>query len=258
MQHPIPRAKRCFDVAAGVAMLVAILPLLALFAAAVAMLEGRPIFYVSRRRVNAGPPVAVIKFRTMRRDADRIANRDTVPIGSTRFLNLPITSPLYTPVGRVIERLMLTEMPQLLHVLQGRMSIVGNRPLPENVVASLAEEFPAVEERFAIPAGLTGPVQLVGRDFISDAARLDIEIAYCRSVSEAYSVLLDFKILAYTVLGGFVRRFRFTPEGVLELIARHGAATLARRARRRAPAVLPPRERDDAAPPAVGQGAANR
>jgi exopolysaccharide production protein ExoY len=177
---------------------------------------------VSRRRLSAGPAVPLVKFRTMRRDADRIANRDTVPICNTRFLNLPITSPLYTPIGRVIEGLMLTEMPQLMHVLSGRMSVVGNRPLPDNVVASLAEEFPFVEERFGTPGGLTGPVQLIGRDSVSDVDRLRIEIAYCRTVTDAYSPLLDLKILAYTVLVGFRESARFTPEGVLQFLARHG------------------------------------
>ena len=208
-------------------MALALLPLLLLIAALIAIREGRPVLYVSRRRLNAGPAEPLVKFRTMRRDADRIANRDTVPICSTRFLNLPITSPLYTPIGRVVEGLMLTEMPQLLHVLGGRMSVVGNRPLPDNVVASLAEEFPFVEQRFATPGGLTGPVQLVGRDSLSDGDRLAIEIAYCRAVTDAYSPLLDLKILGLTVLAGFRETARLTPEGVLALIARHGGPPLA-------------------------------
>lgn len=203
-------------------MLIALFPLLLLLAGAILVLEGRPILYVSRRRLDRGPAQPILKYRTMRRDADRIANRDTVPIVATRFLNLPITSPLYTPIGRVIERLMLTEMPQLLHVLAGRMSVVGNRPLPDNVVASLRDEFPHVEGRFLTPGGLTGPVQLVGRDFLSDAQRLEIEIAYCNAVLRNYSPLLDLRILAFTVFAGFSERARFTGEEVLDLLARHG------------------------------------
>lgn len=225
MIYPIPRAKRAFDVAMGLALIITVLPLLALAALGILILEGRPVFYVSRRRLDAGAPKAVCKFRTMRRDADRIANRDTVPVMATRFLNLPHDSPLYTPIGRLIERYMLTEMPQLFQVVSGRMSIIGNRPLPENVVASLRVDFPDVEDRFLVRCGLTGPVQLVGRDFLSDAERLAMEIAYCKAVLNNYSPALDLKIFMYTVLGGFVRRYRFSPDEVVALIMRHRKRT---------------------------------
>nr|WP_255568580.1 sugar transferase [Neoroseomonas alba] len=217
----MPRAKRRFDLLVGTAMLVTFLPMLLLTCLGILILEGRPVFYVSRRRLDAGPPKPVLKFRTMRRDAERIANRNTVPIANTRFLNLPPDSPLYTPIGRSIERLMLTEMPQLIHVISGRMSVVGNRPLPENVVAALSKEFPGVEARFLVRGGLTGPVQLIGRDRISDADRLELEIAYCRAVLAAYSPLLDLKILVYTVLSGISAHFRFTPEELGALLASH-------------------------------------
>ncbi len=250
MNHSIPPAKRAFDILVGTGMLLAVLPVLLLVIAAQLVLEGSPVFYRSRRRLDAGPAQPIVKFRTMRRDAERIANRDTVPILTTRFLNLPPTSPLYTPVGRVIEALMLTEMPQLLHVLDGRMSLIGNRPLPDNVVASLAEEFPDVEDRFLVRCGITGPVQLIGRDAISDAARLQIEAAYCRAVLSGYSPVLDFKILAFTVLAGFNGRFRFTAEDVLDLLARHGGLAAPLPAERRRLVAIPAHDPEDAAQPA--------
>lgn len=234
MNQTIPRAKRAFDIVAGSLMTLFLLPLLMVLAIGIAILEGRPVFYISQRRLNSGPPEPVMKFRTMRRDADRIANRDTVQVSSTRFLNLPVTSPLYTSIGRFIERFMLTEMPQLLHVLQGRMSIVGNRPLPENVVASLREEFSYVEQRFLTPGGLTGPVQLVGRDFLTDEQRLEIEISYCHAVLNHYSVMLDLNILAMTIVGGLCARARLTPDEALAMIARGRQADRAAAPRRNA------------------------
>ena len=257
MQHAIPRSKRAFDLIVGVGMSVALLPLLLLFAAAIAVLEGRPVLYTSKRRVGPGPVEPIVKFRTMCRDADRIANRDTVPINSTRFLNLPIDSPLYTPVGRLIERLMLTEMPQLLHVLQGRMSIIGNRPLPENVTASLREAFPDVEDRFLAPAGLTGPVQLVGRDTISDAHRLEIEIAYCNVVMHSYAPMLDLKILALTVMGGFSERARFTTDDVLALLAQYGDRAVPSQARPRGDVTRSMDEPDEGRGPTAARPAGN-
>jgi hypothetical protein len=80
------------------------------------------------------------------------------------------------------------------------MGVVGNRPLPENVIRALREEFPWAEDRFLTPAGLTGPVQLVGRDAISDEARLTLEVEYCKGCLDSYSARLDFLILWYTVL----------------------------------------------------------
>jgi len=254
-----PAPKRAFDIVVGLGMGVAILPLMLLVAAAIALLEGRPVLYVSRRRLDGEGPKPVLKFRTMRRDAERIANRDSVPVIGTRFLNLPIGSPLYTRIGRLIELLMLTEMPQLLHVLAGRMTIVGNRPLPENVVASLREEFPEVEERFAVRGGLTGPVQLVGREYISDAARIDIEIAYCRTVLTAYSPLLDLRILAATVTTGFWPGNRYTPADVMDLLQRHGGPAADPVRQVRAPVSAPPAGKDqDHEAPAAGSGVVRR
>ena len=209
-----------FDLLMAGALIAFLMPTLLLCALAILILEGRPVIYVSRRRVYREHSIALPKFRTMRRDAERIANRDTVPVSTTRFLNIPKDSPLYTRIGGLIERLMLTELPQLVEVLRGRMSLVGNRPLPENVIDALREDHPEVEGRFLVPAGLTGPVQLVGRDFISDGDRLRIEIAYCCSVAQSYSVLLDCKILFYTVVVGFLSNRRFTPEQALQLVTR--------------------------------------
>jgi lipopolysaccharide/colanic/teichoic acid biosynthesis glycosyltransferase len=157
----------------------------------------------------------------MRRNADRVANRETVPVTTQRFLNIPIDSPLYTPVGRVIERFALTELPQLLHVLRGRMTLVGNRPLPENVIASLREIYPDAEARFLSPAGLSGPVQLVGRSFISDRDRLSLETAYCRFVEESYTMRLDFMILWHTVMIALFPSRRMAVEQVHEVMRQH-------------------------------------
>lgn len=223
MSDGVPRTKRAFDVCVGVAMVLLLAPILSALAVSLLVMEGRPVFYVSSRRIDRGPARKIVKFRTMRRDADKIANRTTIPINGTRFLNLPPDSPLYTPIGRFIERTMMTEMPQLLQVLQGRLSIVGNRPLPDDVVLSLTRAYPDTEKRFLVRCGLTGPVQLVGRDNLSDAARLEIEIAYCEAVLQSYSITLDLLILYYTVVGGLGLRFRLTPEGALRLIQRHSS-----------------------------------
>lgn len=192
--------KRIFDCMLTLLAAPAWVPVLLMCALAVLVLDGRPLFYVSNRQVAASRSQPVIKFRTMRRGADKLVNRDTVAVNGTRFLNIPFNSDIYTPVGRQFEQMALTELPQLLHVLGGSMSLVGNRPLPGRVMDVLREANPEVDDRFLSRAGLVGPVQLVGRDNLTDADRLSLEIQYCRiAASEAYTVALDFWLLYYTV-----------------------------------------------------------
>jgi len=192
--------KRLFDIVVIALASVTWIPAIILSIVAILALDGLPVFYISRRRVYRKESIWVVKFRTLRRDADRIANRDTVPIQGTRFLNIEKDSPLYTGVGRWIERCNFTELPQLFHVLAGYMSLVGNRPLPENVIAAIKEAIPWAEDRFETPAGLTGPIQLAGRERLSDAQRIVLESSYCHVARSSYSILLDFQVLLYTVL----------------------------------------------------------
>ena len=148
----------------------------------------------------------------MQRNADKILNRDTVPVVHTVFLNIPRDFSVYTRVGRIIERLALTELPQLLHVLSGQMSLIGSRPLPKRVMDILRSRHPFTEDRFLTQGGLTGPVQLVGRDAISDAERLALEADYCRiAASDAYRIRLDLWLLLYTVIVVITPRRLMTP-----------------------------------------------
>lgn len=213
-------AKRAFDLFVTTLAMISWVPVLALSSLAVLIFDGRPVFYVSPRRVYRKETIAVLKFRTMRRDADRIANRSTVPIEGVRFLNIPHDSPLYSRIGRVLERCCFTELPQLLHVLSGKMSLVGNRPLPEDVIASLRDAYPRAEDRFNTPAGLTGPIQLAGREKLSDVQRLAIEMRYCDVARSSYSMALDFMILLYTVLVVSGMHRSFTCEEIEELLSR--------------------------------------
>lgn len=196
----MPVQKRLFDLALALTTVPIWLPVLLLCAIALALFEGFPIFYQSSRRVHGQRHAKVWKFRTMVRNAAQLYNRDTVPVRGRRFLNMPSDSPLYTHTGRLIEKCQFTELPQVVQVISGTLSLVGNRPLPENVVRSLKEEHPNTEARFDSVCGLTGLVQLIGRDNLDDAERLAIEIGYCQIATQYYSARLDFLILALTVL----------------------------------------------------------
>lgn len=218
----MPRRKRALDLVLVLAGSVVWVPVVSLVALAVLVRSGRPVFYRSQRRVSSDRVVRLTKFRTMVKNAEQLVNRDTVPVdGSTRFLNIPPDSPLYTPVGRVVERFALTELPQLLHVVRGEMSVVGNRPLPENVIDCLVEEFPKAGDRFLTAAGLTGPAQLVGREALTDEMRLELESAYCRACLDHYRIRLDVVLLARTILGVLGVTKGLDAAGVHRLIEKH-------------------------------------
>jgi lipopolysaccharide/colanic/teichoic acid biosynthesis glycosyltransferase len=194
------KRKRLLDLTLVALAAVVWVPVLLVASLAVLIAEGRPVYYRSNRRVSSDHVMKVVKFRTMVRNADKLVNRDTVPVeGQVRFLNIPSDSPLYTQSGRLLEGVGLTEIPQLMHVISGRMSLIGNRPLPENVQNCLREKYPHADDRFLTPAGLTGPVQLVGRHNLTDDQRLTIETAYCRAAMRGYSFRLDLSILFSTV-----------------------------------------------------------
>lgn len=193
-------AKRLFDLIVVSLAAVCWLPVLCLCGALILFFDGAPVFYKSQRRTGAGTNT-VWKFRTMVKNAAELCNRGNTRIErEVRFLNIDSSSPLYTGVGRLIERATLTEIPQLFHVLTGKMTLVGNRPLPEDVVAALSKAYSNVEARFLTPAGLTGPAQLAGRDSLTDRQRLRLEAIYCTVASQDLVWRLDFMILLYTVL----------------------------------------------------------
>ncbi len=213
--------KRSFDIVLVLLAAVAWVPVLLLAALANLVLSGRPVFYRSRRWVRTGEMSTIVKFRTMVKNAEAMVNRSTVPVQDVRFLNIPPDSPLYTRVGRALERCGVTELPQLVHVLRGDMSIVGNRPLPDNVMSCLREEYAYADDRFLTKAGLTGPAQLVGREQLTDSERLRLESAYCHAARHSYRIRLDFSILLATVLIVLHLRRSMDYQGVMDLIERH-------------------------------------
>lgn len=212
--------KRALDLTMTVLGAIAWVPAVLVAAMLVLVSSGRPVFYRSQRRVSKDGVMRTVKFRTMVKNADKIANRTTLPVNNVRFLNIPTDSPLYTRAGRILERCGITELPQFVHVLSGKMSIVGNRPLPENVMDCLREEYSYADDRFLTPAGLTGPAQLVGREALTDDERLRLESAYCRACIHSYSIWLDISILLYTVLIVVGVKKSLDYQGVLDFIDR--------------------------------------
>jgi lipopolysaccharide/colanic/teichoic acid biosynthesis glycosyltransferase len=187
--RPLPRWKRPLDLVLVILGLLAIWPLLLAVALAVRLSSPGPVFFVQTRIGRGGAPFGMIKFRSMYADAE--ARRTALLAQSDRegVCFKSRNDPRITPVGRVLRRLSLDELPQIFNVLAGEMSLVGPRPaLPEEVRAYPA---PALE-RLAVLPGITGLWQVSGRAEVSfdDMVRMDVAYARNGRLSNDLSILL--------------------------------------------------------------------
>jgi len=178
--------KRAIDVAVSAAALLATGPALIAAAAAIRATLGAPVFFRQKRPGLHGEPFAIWKFRTMT-DARR-----------TDGTLLPDSDRL-TGVGRFLRASSLDELPQLLNVLKGEMSLVGPRPL---LMQYLARYSPRQARRHDVVPGITGLAQVRGRNSLSWEEKFELDVQYV----ENWSLLLDLQILSETALRVVDRR----------------------------------------------------
>jgi exopolysaccharide biosynthesis polyprenyl glycosylphosphotransferase len=184
--------KRCADVAIASATLVITAPVLAVAALAIKLDSRGPVLYVQRRAGLAGEPFRMLKFRTMVNGAHhRLAEVVELDGLADPMFKLR-DDPRVTRVGRFLRRWSLDELPQLINVVRGDMSLVG--PRPEQV--ELVERY-RPEHRFRLDArpGMTGPMQVFGRGSLDFDERLAVEREYIENVSLGR----DARILMMTV-----------------------------------------------------------
>ena len=183
--------KRAMDVVVSGALLMLISPLLALIAVAILLDSGRPVFFRQRRAGKDGVPFTMLKFRTMVADAEQRLGElvDLAKLDEPAF-KIP-DDPRVTRTGRFLRRTSLDELPQLINVLRGDMSLVGPRPEEESVAALYDER---QRMRLAIKPGLTGPMQVYGRSDLTFEERLALERDYLDNLS----LLTDLQILLRT------------------------------------------------------------
>ena len=187
-----PLAKRCLDVVGAAILLVLSSPIVATCFLAVRLGSGAPLIY--RRRVvgRGGVTFDAYKIRTMVTDADRLLSQDEALQRQFRGSNKIVRDPRITRVGRWLRKLSLDELPQLVNVLRGQMSLVGPRPpLPEEV-AVYPED---VRRRLAVRPGLTGLWQVSGRSDLPFAEAVKLDLRYV----ENWSFSLDLVILLRTL-----------------------------------------------------------
>ena len=181
-------AKRSFDVGVAVFGLVLAAPLFALLIPAIRLDSPGPAFYTQKRVGLGARPFTLIKFRSMRNDAERSGRAQWASAGDPRI----------TRLGRWLRRTRLDELPQLVNVLRGDMSFIGPRPERPEFVTDLAADVPYYNERHRIRPGLTGWAQVnykYGSSMEDAREKLRYDLFYLKN----RNLFLDFVILSQTL-----------------------------------------------------------
>jgi len=182
--------KRIFDIVVSLGILVAISPLMLVLAVLIKLESRGPAFFVQERMGLDARPFPMLKFRSMRHDAEAA----TGAVWASR------DDPRRTRIGRVLRAYNLDELPQFINVLLGHMSIVGPRPERPEFVAEFRRQMPRYMDRHREKGGITGWAQVNGlRGNTSIEARTKFDLYYI----ENWSILLDAKIILRTMVAAF-------------------------------------------------------
>jgi len=192
--------KRLFDIVLSLVALVMFSPIMVCVAAAIKYTDGGDIFYRQKRLTKDGKVFSVLKFRSMRMDAEK---------DGVARLSTGENDPRVTRVGRFIRAVRFDELPQLLNILQGDMSIVGPRPERPEISAQYAKEMPEWNLRLQAKCGLTGYAQVYGQYNTTPYDKLLLDLMYIARPS----LFEDFKIIFATVKILFMKE---STEGVAE------------------------------------------
>jgi undecaprenyl phosphate N,N'-diacetylbacillosamine 1-phosphate transferase len=174
--------KRLFDIVVSLFVLITLLPLWVLVAILIKTTSEGPIFFLQERPGYHRKIFKVYKFRTMRPGSEKVIKGQEVMKDDDRI----------TPIGKFLRRSKIDEIPQVLNVLKGEMSLVGPRP---ERIASLEDYTYEIAKRLNMKPGLTGLAQVSGNIYLSLQDRYKFDVYYV----ENYSLWLDLKIIIRTV-----------------------------------------------------------
>ncbi|HHT15321.1 MAG TPA: sugar transferase [Clostridiales bacterium] len=177
--------KRTLDILLSSIAMIITAPLILVIAIAIKREDGGPVFYRQKRITKDGKEFNILKFRSMIVDAEK----DNCSIPATD------NDPRITKVGRIIRKLRIDELPQILNILGGSMSIVGPRPERIEHVKAYSKNIPEFRCREKVKGGLTGYAQVVGKYNTNPYDKLRMDLMYI----ENYSLALDLKIIFQTV-----------------------------------------------------------
>ena len=177
--------KRIMDLVICLPVAIVALPFLLLTPLAIKLEDGGPVFYKQDRVSLGGKKFEILKFRSMIVDADRIGNRAAATSNDPRI----------TKVGRFIRATRIDELPQLINIIKGDMSIVGPRPERVENMAEYGADVPEFDFRTKVKGGLTGFAQIYGKYNTSPYDKLRLDMMYI----ENYSFILDIKLILMTI-----------------------------------------------------------
>lgn len=177
--------KRTMDIVICAIAMIPAAPIMLLIAAAIKLEDGGPVFFKQKRLTRNGREFEILKFRSMIVDAEKYAGA-VLATGD---------DPRITKVGKVIRATRMDELPQLLNILKGDMSIVGPRPERKVLADEFCKDIPEFSYRLKVRGGLTGYAQIYGKYNTSAYDKLRLDLMYI----ENYSLLLDIKLLILTV-----------------------------------------------------------
>ncbi len=194
--------KRATDIVIAAALLLALSPVMLVVALAVALTTPGPVLFRQRRVGKDSEEFEMLKFRSMRHNCDSGTHLEAIKnymagekLDATSDSRTPYklaNDTRITPVGRIIRKTSLDELPQLWNVLMGQMSMVGPRPpIPYEVERYSSRSM----ERLRGKPGITGPWQVYGRNSVTFAQMVEMDIAYL----ENRSILYDLKLIALTI-----------------------------------------------------------
>lgn len=176
--------KRTMDIVLSLIGLAIVAPFMLITAIIIKLTDGGSVFYTQERLTRDGKAFNILKFRSMRSDSEeagaRLAMKDDDRV---------------TPIGKFIRRIHFDEIPQILNILKGDMSIVGPRPEREEIQKQYEEIIPEFPLRLKVKAGLTGYAQVYGKYNTTPYDKLKLDLTYI----EKYSVLLDLQLILLTV-----------------------------------------------------------
>ena len=175
--------KRLFDLVMSVTGIVILSPIMLLTALAIKLYDRGPVFYAQTRLTKDGKEFNVLKFRSMKVNAEQ---------DGVARLSSGDKDPRITPVGRIIRKCRVDELPQLFNVLKGDMTLVGPRPERPSIAAEYEEEMPEFRLRLQAKAGLTGYAQVYGKYNTTPYDKLLMDLMYISHPSLLEDLLIMF------------------------------------------------------------------
>ena len=177
--------KRLIDLICALILIIATSPIMLITAILVKLYDGGPVFYKQKRVTIGGKIFKIIKFRSMRVDAEKD--------GQARLASKK--DPRITPIGRFIRKVRIDELPQLFNILSGNMSFIGPRPERPEIIKEYVKEMPEFRFRTKVKAGLAGYAQVYGKYNTTPYDKLKLDLIYI----ENYTTWLDLRLMLLTL-----------------------------------------------------------